>query len=252
MRYSTAGLGRVFVVRLEDGDVVHESIEALAEREGVARAAVLVLGGADDGSRVVVGPYDGRAAVIEPMERVLRGVHEMAGVGTLFPDSAGRPRLHLHAAFGRDDRVTAGCIRLGVTTWIVGEVIVFELTGSAGRAATRSRHRLRAARAVAGRRLSGRGEPCPSIVDRLSGERPEVAVDRRRGGRFPGARRHEDRDHLLRRIGAPGGAHAAIPAVAAGPAGQVVASRVDGHAEPPAVSLEEARDRARRGPSAPA
>ena len=43
---------------------------------------------------------------------------------------AGLPRLHLHAAFGRDDRVTAGCIRLGVTTWIVGEVIVFELTDS--------------------------------------------------------------------------------------------------------------------------
>ena len=130
MRYSSAGLGRVFVVRLEDGDVVHEAIDTLAEREGVARGAVLVLGGADDGSRVVVGPHEGRAALIEPMERVLRGVHEMAGVGTLFPDADGRPRLHLHAAFGRDDRVTAGCIRLGVTTWIVGEVIVFELTGS--------------------------------------------------------------------------------------------------------------------------
>ena len=130
MKYSTAGLGRVFVVRLEDGDVVHESIERLAVREGVSRAAVIVLGGADDGSRVVVGPHDGRAAVIEPMERVLRGVHEMAGVGTLFPDAAGRPTLHLHAAFGRDDKVTAGCIRLGVATWIVGEVVIIELTGN--------------------------------------------------------------------------------------------------------------------------
>lgn len=130
MKYSTAGLGRVFVVRLEDGDVVHESIERLAVREGVSRAAVIVLGGADDGSRVVVGPHDGRAAVIEPMERVLRGVHEMAGVGTLFPDAAGRPTLHLHAAFGRDDNVTAGCIRLGVATWIVGEVVIIELTGN--------------------------------------------------------------------------------------------------------------------------
>ena len=91
MKYSTAGLGRVFVVRLEDGDVVHQAIEELAGREGVLRAAVIVLGGADDGSRVVVGPADGRAAVIEPMERVLQGVHEMAGVGTLFPDAAGRP-----------------------------------------------------------------------------------------------------------------------------------------------------------------
>jgi predicted DNA-binding protein with PD1-like motif len=90
-----------------------------------------VLGGADDGSRVVVGPHDGRAAEIEPIERVLRGVHEMAGVGTLFPDADGRATLHLHAAFGRDDRVTAGCIRLGVTTWIVGEAVVIELVDNA-------------------------------------------------------------------------------------------------------------------------
>lgn len=132
VRYSTAELGRVFVLRLDDGDVVHEAIEELARGEAVARAAVLVLGGVDDGSRVVVGPEDGRAAVIEPIERVLRGVHEMAGVGTLFPDADGRPRLHLHAAFGRDDRVIAGCIRRGVTTWVVGEVVVIELLGNQG------------------------------------------------------------------------------------------------------------------------
>ena len=130
MKYSAAGLGRVFVVRLEDGDVVHTSVEEIARREGVQRAVVVVLGGADDGSRVVVGPADGRAAVIEPMERVLRGVHEMAGVGTLFPNERGDAVLHLHAAFGRNDRTTAGCIRRGVTTWVIGEVVVIEIVGS--------------------------------------------------------------------------------------------------------------------------
>ena len=130
MKYSTAGLGRVLVIRLEDGDVVHRSIEEVAQREGILRAAVLLLGGADVGSRVVVGPRDGRAAAIQPMQRILGGVHEMAGVGTLVPDSHGLPVLHLHAAFGRDDRVVAGCIRRGVKTWVVGEVIVIELTDS--------------------------------------------------------------------------------------------------------------------------
>ncbi|MBE0528190.1 MAG: hypothetical protein IH629_03170 [Thermoleophilia bacterium] len=38
--------------------------------------------------------------------------------------------LHLHAAFGRDDQVTAGCIRTGVKTWVVAEAVVIELTGS--------------------------------------------------------------------------------------------------------------------------
>jgi len=39
--------------------------------------------------------------------------------------------LHLHAVFGRDDQVTAGCIRAGVTTWVVGEAVLIELVGSA-------------------------------------------------------------------------------------------------------------------------
>ena len=130
MKYSTAQLGRVLVVRLEDGDVVHECIEQAARAEGIARAAVILVGGAAGGSRVVVGPEDGNARPVTPMERVLHDVHEMAAAGTLFPDESGRPVLHVHAAFGRDDRVTAGCIRSGVTTWVVAEAIVMELTGS--------------------------------------------------------------------------------------------------------------------------
>lgn len=130
VKYATASLGRSLIVRLEDGDVVHEAIEEVARAEGVERAAVLLLGGAEGGSRVVVGPEDGRAAEIVPIERVLHDVHEVAGVGTIFPDEAGRPILHLHAAFGRDDRVIAGCVRLGVTTWLIGEVVIIELAGS--------------------------------------------------------------------------------------------------------------------------
>ncbi len=129
MKYSSASLGRALVIRLEDGDVVHEAIEEAARAEGIAHAAVILLGGADGGSRVVVGPEDGRAPVIKPMERVLHDVHEMAGVGTIFPDDSGRPVLHLHAAFGRDEAVTAGCIRMGVTTWVIGEAVVIELVG---------------------------------------------------------------------------------------------------------------------------
>ncbi len=130
MKYAEAAVGRVVAVRLEDGDVVHEAIERAARETGVVRAAVVLLGGADDGSRVVVGPDDGRAAEIVPLERVLSDVHEMAGVGTLFPDAGGRPVLHLHAAFGRDAQVTAGCIRCGVVTWVIGEAVLIEITGS--------------------------------------------------------------------------------------------------------------------------
>jgi predicted DNA-binding protein with PD1-like motif len=130
MKYSSARLGRVLVIRLEDGDVVHESIEEAARAEGIARAAVILVGGAAGGSRVVVGPEDGAVRPVVPMERVLHDVHEATGAGTIFPDESGRPVLHLHAAFGRDDRVTTGCIRSGVRTWVVAEAIVMELSDS--------------------------------------------------------------------------------------------------------------------------
>ena len=54
----------------------------------------------------------------------------MAGVGTIFPDQDGHPMLHVHAAFGREGKASAGCVRSGVVVWQVLEVIMFELTGT--------------------------------------------------------------------------------------------------------------------------
>jgi predicted DNA-binding protein with PD1-like motif len=61
MRYSTARMGRIFVIRLEDGEVLHETIERFAEEQGIRAAALIIVGGADEGSRLVVGrKRDGR------------------------------------------------------------------------------------------------------------------------------------------------------------------------------------------------
>ena len=127
MRYSAARQGRVFVVRLEDGEILHEEIEALARKESIGAAMVVLVGGADAGSRLVVGPEEGRSARITPVEHVLDNVHEMAGVGTIFPDEQGRPVLHMHAAVGRGTAAHAGCVRNGVKVWHVMEAIVTEL-----------------------------------------------------------------------------------------------------------------------------
>lgn len=129
MKASQGGLGRVFVLRLEDGDRLPDTLEAFAADNGVASAFCALLGGADAGSRVVVGPRDGRVMPPEPMVHVLAGVHEAAAVGTIFPDAAGRPRLHMHAALGRNDFSVVGCVRPGVDVWKVAEVVILELTG---------------------------------------------------------------------------------------------------------------------------
>ena len=131
MKYSQAEQGRVFVIRLEDGDIVHEEIERFAREKSISAAALIVIGGADTGSTLVVGPEHGRAEPVVPMEHVLDNVHEIAGTGTIFPNEQGEPVLHMHAACGRDTSTITGCVRKGVRTWHILEVVLFELVGSA-------------------------------------------------------------------------------------------------------------------------
>lgn len=133
MRYSEARTGRVFVVRLETGDRLPDAIERLAVEQGIACGFLVVLGGADDGSRIVTGPEDGAALPPIPMIHRIAGVHEIAGVGTIFPDAQGKPSLHLHAALGRGGAAVAGCTRPGVDIWKVGEVVLVELLGTGAR-----------------------------------------------------------------------------------------------------------------------
>jgi predicted DNA-binding protein with PD1-like motif len=133
VKYSEARPGRIFVIRLEDGDMVHEAIETFAREQGVSAAAVIALGGADGGSHLVAGPEDGQAEKIIPLIHALANVHEAAGVGTIFPDAAGNPVLHMHMACGRRGDAATGCVRAGVKVWQVMEVVVFELTDTQAR-----------------------------------------------------------------------------------------------------------------------
>lgn len=133
MRYSQAQPGRIFILRLEDGDILHATIENFARQQNIRAAALLVLGGADAGSRLVVGPTETRGLPVVPMELDLPAAHEITGVGTLFPDEAGQPYLHMHIAGGRQDQAVVGCVRQGVKTWYVLEVVLYELTETTAR-----------------------------------------------------------------------------------------------------------------------
>lgn len=127
MKYSQAHPGRIFILRLEDGEILHETVEAFAREHAITAAAVIAVGGADTGSKLIVGPEEGRSKPVIPMEHILDNVHEIAGVGTIFPNNAGKPVLHMHVAGGRKDRAVTGCVRRGVKVWQVLEVIIAEL-----------------------------------------------------------------------------------------------------------------------------
>jgi predicted DNA-binding protein with PD1-like motif len=130
MKFGFANPGRIFILRLEDGEILHETVEAFAREQGIRAAALIVLGGADEGSRLVVGPEEARSSPVVPMEHILDGTCEATGVGTIFPDAEGKPVLHMHIACGREQATVTGCVRRGVKVWQVMELILWELTGT--------------------------------------------------------------------------------------------------------------------------
>ena len=135
MHFTEAKMGRVFIVRLHDGEHLPDILEKFAENQKIQSAVCFFLGGAKENSRIVVGPEEGNAFPPQPMITLLEGVHEACGVGTIFQNEEGKPKLHMHAAFGREQETITGCVRMGVDVWQIGEVIILELTDAQGKRA---------------------------------------------------------------------------------------------------------------------
>lgn len=126
MQYSEGAIGRVFTLRLEDDERIPDCIEQFASDHNIKTALCSLIGGIDNGN-IVAGPKDGDAPIIDPILCPINDAHEVLGMGTLFPDEAGKPVLHMHAALGRDGTTQTGCIRPGLDVWLVGEVIIMEI-----------------------------------------------------------------------------------------------------------------------------
>ena len=132
MKSAEGVIGRVFVIRLEDGDIVPNCIEEFAADHGVEVGQVILVGGIGGGD-VVVGPRESNLMPPEPIRLPIDGAHEVAAVGVLAPGPDGRPALHIHGALGRTGKTTTGCFRHGVSTWMTGECLLFEIKGAAAR-----------------------------------------------------------------------------------------------------------------------
>lgn len=129
MKASEGKIGRVFVIRLEEGDMIPGCIEQFAQDKGVRIGHVILVGGLGKG-HVVIGPQNPEASPIEPVLLPVTGTNEVLGVGVLAPADTGKPVLHIHAAIGHMGQTTTGCLRPGVSTWLVGEVILYEILGA--------------------------------------------------------------------------------------------------------------------------
>ena len=129
MKACEGRIGRAFVIRLEDGDMVPGCIEKFAQANKISVGHVIMVGGIGSGE-VVVGPRNSNEMPPQPMLLPVDGAHEVVGVGVLAPGEYGKPELHMHAALGRSGSTMTGCLRQGVSTWLVGEVIIYEIVGA--------------------------------------------------------------------------------------------------------------------------
>ena len=126
MQIAEGRVNRVFIIRLEDGEQLPQTVEAIAREKSIHIGLVLLVGGARDGT-LVVGPETTTPHPI-PMLRAFTDGHEILGIGTLADGTQG-PELHMHASLGRGDEARTGCIRKGIHTYLVGEIVILELSG---------------------------------------------------------------------------------------------------------------------------
>ena len=126
MKYQGGEIGRVFLVRFEDGDDVLRGLIDIAKKENI-RAGVLHCVGGLKGGRFVVGPKTEQMPP-EPVWRQLQESHESFGFGTIFWHGD-EPRIHFHGAYGKFDSVKVGCLRESSETFMVLEVVILELKG---------------------------------------------------------------------------------------------------------------------------
>jgi predicted DNA-binding protein with PD1-like motif len=130
MQYAEGQVGRVFMVRIDDGEDFLDSMQRFIAEKGIQSGSVTFLGALMSG-RMVTGPEE---PVIPPLPHfvMFEGGWEVFGVGTIYPGEGG-PHIHYHASVGRAGHALTGCLREKATTYLIVEAVIIEFTGLLGR-----------------------------------------------------------------------------------------------------------------------
>lgn len=126
MQYSEGQVGRIFTVRIDDGEDFLREIQRFVTAMNVRCGTIQFLGALRSG-KIVTGPKE---PVIPPTPRgeEIFGGWELLGFATIYPGEDG-PSIHLHAAAGKGIRSLAGCLREKAEIYLVIEAIVTEFVG---------------------------------------------------------------------------------------------------------------------------
>lgn len=130
MQYTEGQLGRIFVVRIDDGEDMLVSLREFISDKGILAGSIIFLGALMEG-RMVTGPEE---PVIPPVPHfvMFEGGWEVFGIGTIYPAEGG-PHIHYHASVGRSGHALTGCLREKATTYLIVEAVIMEFTGLSAR-----------------------------------------------------------------------------------------------------------------------
>jgi predicted DNA-binding protein with PD1-like motif len=126
MKYTKGSIGRIFLVKFENDDILTEKLSDLAKKEKIRQATLIFLGALKKGN-LACGP---KKPMIPPQPHRLsfKGGWEVMGIGTIFTNKSG-PQIHLHVSMGKKNAVLTGCVREASCVFLVVEAVVLELKG---------------------------------------------------------------------------------------------------------------------------
>ena len=126
MEYSKGTIGRIFLLKFDDNDIVLKELDRFARQERLKAATLIFLGALKKG-HIVTGP---KKPVIppEPNWTRFKDGWEVMGIGTIIANKNG-PQIHIHTSMGKKNKVITGCVRKDSKVFLVVEAIVFELKG---------------------------------------------------------------------------------------------------------------------------
>jgi predicted DNA-binding protein with PD1-like motif len=130
MQYTEGQIGRIFVVRIDNGEDLIISLQRFIEEKGIQAGSLIFLGALMEG-KMVTGPEE---PVIPPDPHYIffEGGWEVFGVGTIYPGEGGA-HIHYHASVGRAGHALTGCLREKAVTYLIVEVVIYEITGLSAR-----------------------------------------------------------------------------------------------------------------------
>ncbi|MCX5715725.1 MAG: DNA-binding protein [Candidatus Omnitrophica bacterium] len=126
MKYTKGAIGRVFLLKFEDDEVLIDKLKAFAKKEKIRSGAMIFLGALKKGT-LVTGP---QKPVIPPKPNKVsfKNAWEVMGIGSIFTNPSG-PQVHVHVSMGKKQKTLTGCVREKSKVFLVIEAVVLELKG---------------------------------------------------------------------------------------------------------------------------